>query len=57
LHRDHVVAAAKTGKHIVCEKPMANSVAECDEMIAACRNAGVQLSIGYRLAFEPHHQE
>jgi predicted dehydrogenase len=36
---------------------MANSVAECDEMIAACREAGVKLSIGYRLAFEPHHQE
>jgi glucose-fructose oxidoreductase len=57
LHRDHVLASAKTGKHIICEKPMANSVAECDEMIAACRAAKVQLSIGYRLAFEPHHLE
>lgn len=57
LHRDHVLASAKTGKHIICEKPMANSVAECDEMIAACRAANVQLSIGYRLAFEPHHLE
>ena len=57
LHRDHVLAAAKAGKHIICEKPMANSVAECDEMIGACRRAGVKLSIGYRLAFEPHHLE
>lgn len=57
VHRDHVLAAAKAGKHVICEKPMANSVAECDEMIAACRSAGVKLSIGYRLAFEPHHLE
>jgi glucose-fructose oxidoreductase len=57
LHRDHVLAAAGAGKHVICEKPMANSVAECDEMIGACVNAGVKLSIGYRLAFEPHHQE
>ncbi len=57
LHRDHVLASAKAGKHVICEKPMANSVAECDEMIAACREARVQLSIGYRLAFEPHHLE
>ena len=57
VHRDNVLAAARAGKHVICEKPMANSVAECDEMIAACRSAGVQLSIGYRLAFEPHHQE
>jgi Predicted dehydrogenases and related proteins len=57
LHRDHVLAAARAGKHVICEKPMAVSVAECDEMIAACRAAGVKLSIGYRLAFEPHHLE
>jgi glucose-fructose oxidoreductase len=56
-HRDFVVRAAKTGKHIICEKPMANSVAECDEMIAACRAAGRKLSIGYRLQFEPHYNE
>ncbi len=57
LHRDHTLAAARAGKHVICEKPMANSIAECDEMIGACRDAGVKLSIGYRLAFEPHHQE
>lgn len=56
LHRDHVLAAAAAGKHVICEKPMANSVAECDEMIAACRAAHVKLSIGYRLVFDPHHQ-
>jgi glucose-fructose oxidoreductase len=57
LHAEHCIAAAKAGKHIICEKPMANTVAECDAIIAACRAAGVQLSIGYRLFFDPYHQE
>ncbi|HEY3756841.1 MAG TPA: Gfo/Idh/MocA family oxidoreductase [Opitutaceae bacterium] len=57
LHRRHVEAAAKTGKQVICEKPMATSVADCDAMIAACKNAGVHLAIGYRLHFEPHTME
>jgi glucose-fructose oxidoreductase len=57
LHRDLTIAAAKTGKHVISEKPMAVSVAECDDMIAACRAAKVKLSIGYRLHFDPYHQE
>lgn len=57
LHPQHVIAAAWAGKHVICEKPMANSVADCDAMIRACRVAGVKLSIGYRLHFEPRHQE
>lgn len=57
LHARHTIAAARAGKHVICEKPMANSVAECDAMINACRDAGVKLSIGYRLVFEPHHKE
>lgn len=57
LHAEHTIAAAKAGKHVICEKPMANTVAECDAMIAACKAAGVRLMIGYRLHFEPHHQE
>jgi glucose-fructose oxidoreductase len=57
LHAEHSIAAAKAGKHVICEKPMANTVAECDAIIAACRAAGVQLMIGYRLHFEPHHLE
>jgi glucose-fructose oxidoreductase len=43
LHAEHCIAAAKAGKHIICEKPMATSVAECDAIIAACRASGVQL--------------
>lgn len=41
---------------MICEKPMAVSVAECDAMIAACRASHVMLSIGYRLQFEPHYE-
>ncbi|GAB5560793.1 MAG: Gfo/Idh/MocA family oxidoreductase [Synoicihabitans sp.] len=56
LHKRDVLAAAAAGKHVICEKPMAVSVAECDEMIAACDKAGVRFSIGYRLHFHPYHQ-
>jgi glucose-fructose oxidoreductase len=57
LHRDFVVRAAKAGKHVITEKPMAGSVADCDAMIAACRDAKVRLSVGYRMHFEPHVKE
>jgi glucose-fructose oxidoreductase len=57
LHAPHTIAAAKAGKHVICEKPMALNAAECDTMIAACKAANVQLSIGYRLHFEPNTQE
>lgn len=57
LHAPHTIAAAKAGKHVICEKPMAMNAAECDAMIAACRAANVRLSIGYRLHFEPNTQE
>jgi glucose-fructose oxidoreductase len=57
LHAEHVIAAAKAGKHVITEKPMANTVAECDAMIAACRDAGVRLMVGYRLHYEPHTAE
>jgi predicted dehydrogenase len=57
LHPEFVIRAAKAGKHVMCEKPMANSVAECDAMIKACKDASVQLGVGYRLHFEPFTQE
>ena len=53
LHREFVVRGAKTGKHILCEKPMANSAAECEEMIAACKQADIKLMIAYRQQYEP----
>ena len=53
MHHEFVLRAAKIGKHILCEKPMANSTAECEAMIAACRSAGVKLMIAYRQQYEP----
>src|SRR5215470_17531027 len=44
-HRDHVLAAARAGKHVFLEKPMEVSVARCDEMLRACREAGITLGM------------
>jgi predicted dehydrogenase len=52
LHKEHTIALAKAGKHVICEKPMAVNAQEGQEMIAACKAAGVQLLIGYRMHFE-----
>ena len=57
LHKEYTIRAAKAGKHIICEKPMAPTVAECNEMIKVCNDNNVQLSIGYRMHFEPNTQE
>lgn len=57
LHAANTIAAAKAGKHVICEKPMAVSVAECDAMIKACSDAKVRLMIGYRLHYVPYHME
>ena len=57
MHKEFVIRAARAGKHVITEKPMATSVEDCQEMIDACRNAGVMLSIGYRLHFDPFNQE
>jgi predicted dehydrogenase len=52
-HLPHTVAVAKTGKHVICEKPMALNPKEGAEMIAACKAANVKLLLGYRMHFEP----
>ncbi len=57
MHHEFTLRAAKAGKHVFCEKPMANSAKECREMIAACEAAKRQLGIGYRCQFELHHRE
>ncbi len=57
LHAEYTIKAAQAGKHVICEKPMAMNAAEAEQMIAACKKAGVSLSVGYRLYFEPHHLE
>ncbi len=57
MHAEYTIRAAQAGKHVICEKPMAITVEDCDRMIEACKQAGKMLSIGYRLHFEPYNQE
>ena len=53
MHAEYTIRAAKAGKHVLCEKPMATNVAEAQAMIAACKAANVKLMIGYRCHYEP----
>jgi predicted dehydrogenase len=53
MHAEYTIRAANAGVHVLCEKPMAVTVDECEQMIAACDEAGVKLMIAYRLHFEP----
>lgn len=57
MHAEYAIRAAQAGKHVICEKPMATSVKDCEAIIAACKKAGQRLSIGYRLHFEPYNLE
>ncbi|QJW91324.1 Gfo/Idh/MocA family oxidoreductase [Spirosoma taeanense] len=56
LHAEYTIRGAQAGKHILCEKPMANTAAECQAMIDACNKAGKKLMIAYRIQYEPHHR-
>lgn len=53
LHAEQTIAAAKAGKHVLCEKPMAPDPQACRRMIAACRKNGVRLAIAYYRHFYP----
>ncbi len=55
LHHEVVMAAASAGKHVICEKPLARTLAEADEMIAACAAAGVLLMYAEELCFAPKY--
>src|SRR4030042_2590709 len=52
LHREVVLAAARAGKHVLCEKPMAVDVRECDDMIDACARASVKLQLGFMRRYD-----
>ncbi|WP_386820186.1 Gfo/Idh/MocA family protein [Luteolibacter algae] len=56
MHAEYSIRAAEAGKHVICEKPMAATVEECDAMIAAAKKNKVGLHIGYRLHWDPYHQ-
>ena len=53
LHHPHTIQAARAGKHIICEKPMALNALECEEMIDVCRENKVQLMVAYYRRFFP----
>jgi predicted dehydrogenase len=53
LHCDYTIRAAKAGIHVLCEKPMAITVAECEQMIVAATDNQIKLMIAYRLHLEP----
>lgn len=53
LHKEQVIRVAKAGKHVICEKPMSVNASDAQQMVDACKKAGVKLLIGYRMHFEP----
>jgi predicted dehydrogenase len=57
LHAEYTIRALKAGKHVLCEKPMASTPAECEAMIAAAKAANRQLGVAYRVHFEPNNVE
>jgi predicted dehydrogenase len=57
LHADWAIRAFAAGKHVLCEKPMALTSADCEQMIAASRRANRKLMIAYRSHFEPYNLE
>lgn len=56
LHAEYTVRAADAGKHVLCEKPMATSSAEAQQMVDACKKANRKLMLAYRIQYEPHNR-
>ena len=56
MHAEYTIRALKAGKHVLCEKPMANTPQDCEQMIAAAKAANRKLMIGYRVRYEPYNQ-
>ena len=57
MHAAQAVAALEAGKHVLCEKPMATTAADCEKMIAAAVRADRLLSVGYHMRHHPLHQQ
>jgi glucose-fructose oxidoreductase len=56
MHREYTERGAKIGKHVLCEKPMATSSADCGAMIDACKTANRKLMIGYCVRYGPYNR-
>ncbi len=55
VHHEHTVAAARAGKHVLCEKPLALTTEECEASIAACAEAGVKFGTNFMMRFHACH--
>lgn len=57
LHASHTLQAAKAGRHVLTEKPMATTLDDAVAMVRGCREAGVKLAVGFHLRYHPGHRE
>jgi predicted dehydrogenase len=57
MHAEYTIRGHQAGKHVLSEKPMANTPAECQAMIDAARKANRKLMVAYRCRYEPFNQE
>jgi predicted dehydrogenase len=57
MHAEYTVRGLQAGKHVLCEKPMANTPAECQQMVDAGKKADRKLMIAYRCRYEPYNRE
>src|SRR5947209_16485814 len=57
MHAEYTVRGLQAGKHVLTEKPMANTPAECQQMIDASRKVGRKLMVAYRCRYEPYNRE
>ena len=56
LHRDQVLECTRARRHVLCEKPLGMTGAEAEEMVSACRQAGIQLGTAFMMRFHSQHQ-
>jgi predicted dehydrogenase len=57
LHKKHVIAAARAGKHILCEKPLSLNIKEAQEIASEVEKAGVKFQLGFMMRFHTAHQK